>query len=64
MLIRPRPRCDVVAKLLSVEKPAYQVKNRRILSGVDLAETEIHALIRANGTGKSTLAYLVMACVG
>jgi Fe-S cluster assembly ATP-binding protein len=37
-----------------------------ILSGLSLAleEGEVHALLGTNGTGKSTLAYLIMGCEG
>ncbi len=39
-------------------------RSERILSGLSLflAEGEVHALIGSNGTGKSTLAYLIMGC--
>ena len=41
-------------------------KNTPILSGLSLSleQGEVHALLGTNGTGKSTLAYLVMGCEG
>lgn len=52
--------------LLTVSKLGFEVAGRRILEGLDLAlaEGEIHALLGANGTGKSTLASLIMGCGG
>ena len=52
--------------LLTVNKLGFEVEGRKILDGLDLAlaEGEIHALLGANGTGKSTLAYLIMGCAG
>lgn len=50
--------------LLAVSALSYAVRDKKILDGLDLAlaEREIHALLGANGTGKSTLAYLIMGC--
>jgi Fe-S cluster assembly ATP-binding protein len=52
--------------LLTVERLAYAANGRTILSGLDLVvrEGEIHALLGANGTGKTTLARIVMGCAG
>lgn len=43
--------------LLTVNKLAFEVRGKKILDGLDLAlaEREIHALLGANGTGKTTL---------
>lgn len=50
--------------LLTVNALTFVVQNKTILNGLDLTltEQEIHALLGANGTGKSTLAYLIMGC--
>ena len=52
--------------LLIVNKLAFEVWGKKILDGLDLAlaEREIHALLGANGTGKTTLVYLIMGCSG
>jgi len=52
--------------LLRVDKLGFEAGGRKILDGLDLslAEGEIHALLGANGTGKSTLAYVIMGCAG
>ena len=52
--------------LLTINKLDFEVQGRKILDGLDLALTggEIHALLGANGTGKTTLAYLIMGCAG
>lgn len=52
--------------LLTVSKLAFEVRGKKILDGLDLALAggEIHALVGANGTGKTTLAYLIMGCAG
>lgn len=54
------------SSLLRIEGLVYRADGRAILDGVDLAlaEREIHALLGANGTGKTTLARIVMGCAG
>ncbi|VVB94788.1 ABC transporter [uncultured archaeon] len=50
--------------LLEMKNITYRIKEREIFSGLSLAveEGEVHAILGKNGTGKSTLAYLVMGC--
>jgi Fe-S cluster assembly ATP-binding protein len=52
--------------LLIINDLHFEVEDRKILDGLDLTldEREIHALLGANGTGKTTLAYLIMGCAG
>lgn len=52
--------------LLSIEHLAYRADGRMILDGVELevGEQQIHALLGANGTGKTTIARIVMGCAG
>jgi len=52
--------------LLAVNKLAFKERGKKILDGLDreLAKGEIHDLLSANGTGKTTLAYLIMGCSG
>jgi Fe-S cluster assembly ATP-binding protein len=55
--------------LLELKQISYEVGpegSQPILSGLSLAieAGEIHALLGTNGTGKSTLAYLIMGCDG
>jgi Fe-S cluster assembly ATP-binding protein len=50
--------------LLDIRDIEYLAETRPILHGLSLTvqSGEIHALIGTNGTGKSTLAYLIMGC--
>ena len=52
--------------LLEVEHLSFRVPARALLEDIDLTVEagEIHALVGTNGTGKSTLAYLIMGCEG
>jgi len=52
--------------LLEVHHAAYGVGSKKILDDLDMSiqEGEIHALIGTNGTGKSTLARLIMGSEG
>lgn len=52
--------------LLEVKSLSYAVRDRKPLSRVDLgvAEQEIHALLGANGAGKTELANVIMGCAG
>jgi Fe-S cluster assembly ATP-binding protein len=52
--------------LLEVKGLTYSVRDKKPLSDLDLMvnEQEIHALLGANGAGKTTFANLIMGCGG
>ena len=52
--------------LLEINRLSFSVPARPVLEEVDMTvgTGEIHALVGTNGTGKSTLAYLIMGCEG
>ena len=51
---------------LEMQNITFQVGDKRILDDLSLTvhDSEVHALLGSNGTGKSTLAYLIMGCEG
>jgi len=55
-----------MTELLQIDGLSFTVAGRAILESVDLTleAGEIHVLLGANGTGKTTLANLVMGCSG
>jgi Fe-S cluster assembly ATP-binding protein len=52
--------------LLEIKGLTYETGNKKILDdfSMTIEASEVHALLGTNGTGKSTLAYLVMGCEG
>jgi len=52
--------------ILEINNLTFEVSNKKILDdfSLKLESSEIHALLGTNGTGKSTLAYLIMGCEG
>ena len=52
--------------LLDINHISYQAGTARIIDDLCLSvqDSEIHALLGTNGTGKSTLAYLIAGCEG
>ncbi len=53
-------------KLLEITGLTFTVNGKNILDSLDLSigAQEVHAILGTNGTGKSTLAYLIMGCEG
>ena len=52
--------------LLEIKSLTYEAGDKKILGdfSMTIESSEVHALLGTNGTGKSTLAYLVMGCGG
>src|SRR5512139_2576704 len=52
--------------ILEIKSLAYRAGDKKILEGLSLTvdPAEVHAVLGTNGTGKSTLAYLIMGCEG
>ena len=52
--------------LLELRDICFMANGRNILTGLTLAVDagKVHALLGTNGTGKSTLANLIMGCEG
>jgi len=52
--------------VLEMKDIGYGAGEKRILQGFSMTvgDSEVHALLGTNGTGKSTLAYLIMGCEG
>lgn len=52
--------------LLETKNLTYETNDKKILHDFSLTigESQVHALLGTNGTGKSTLAYLIMGCEG
>lgn len=52
--------------LLEIKALTYEAGAKKILDdfSMTIGTSEVHALLGTNGTGKSTLAYLVMGCEG
>lgn len=51
-------------QLLEIKNLSFQIGGKTIFDGLDLAigAHEIHALIGTNGSGKSSLAYVILGC--
>ena len=59
-------RISKIMPLLEIKGLAFRAGDKTILEGfsLDMDASEIHALLGTNGTGKSTLACLIMGCGG
>jgi len=52
--------------ILNIKGLSYEAGDKKILDdfSMTIGASEVHALLGTNGTGKSTLAYLIMGCEG
>ncbi|HHE65350.1 MAG TPA: ATP-binding cassette domain-containing protein, partial [Bacteroidetes bacterium] len=52
--------------MLKIENVSYSVENKRILDSINLEVQRgtIHSILGANGTGKTTLGYVIMGLSG
>ena len=52
--------------LLEINNLTYTAGDKKILDefSISIESSEVHALLGTNGTGKSTLAYVIMGCEG
>jgi len=52
--------------LLEIKNLTYTAGDKKILDefSLSIGSSEVHALLGTNGTGKSTLAYVIMGCEG
>ena len=52
--------------ILNIKGLSYEAGDKKILDdfSMTIGTSEVHALLGTNGTGKSTLAYLIMGCEG
>jgi Fe-S cluster assembly ATP-binding protein len=52
--------------LIEIKGLTFHTGDKKILDDFSLSieSSEVHALLGTNGTGKSTLAYLIMGCEG
>ena len=50
--------------MMEISHITFTADNKPVLDNLNFQEGEIYALIGTNGTGKSTLARLVMRCQG
>lgn len=53
-------------ELLKMTGLSYETGGKKIIDAFDMTiwQEEVHALLGTNGTGKSTLAYMIMGCKG
>jgi len=66
MRLRTRSRDYKEMLLIEIKGLTFHAGDKKILDdfSMTIGVSEVHALLGTNGTGKSTLAYLVMGCEG